>query len=973
MDPTDLPPPTTLEEGTPLFKLTYEERSVQENKMLVSLFQQIPHFKKYSEVLEKPQDRLLDLLKLFKHEFYSKGQALCHYGEHPRKLWIIVKGRAKRFVPRHLNISSKLTELSIIVPPSKEASLEEPASPRDGCSTPKKSKTGTPMNSNDIIMRNKTLMLSLDINSTSMKKDEKRRKSLLRGTDQRRASKRLSTWLMEDIEMFRKFNMQAKYFGPNDAFQFQLYEILSSGSSFLDLSMSQYSPYESSIVAWSDLHIISIPLKEYMLESKEFAKLAQEKILLLHQIFPDLPEKNLMAIADLVQKRTLRLGEILFNENSESCEFFIIHRGTIELMRNIPYEAKGFEEGSPRPKNVKASVITLTEGNLIGEEMLLDSEKRVFSGKAMTVDTVVYCLSQEALDPIMDLSPVVNFALTKKAKATFKLKLKRLQEAESETQKAIIIREGVTAKETYEKKHLKNDLDHLTRELLQEKLMKPTGSPTHFTVKGEKSPENFSQEAYSELKKLADTKTKAVRNITKIDPRYEFESKSPVFEQIKKQPTLHLSQKSLNEFVVVPLKGHITPSPLWNQAIKGGWLSKKMKGAAQSPTTRTDKDSRDPSVNLSKVLKKSNGMIPLSTKVLGSNNSTLGDVCEEDEELKKYRKEIIGRHFADNLKNKRERVCPINIRVFEQKNGSQHHGKEMLTSGVDRILRREVDELLCSKMADLKNDYTLVKLLKAKKGRDLSRRLGNGYLPTSSNRLLLEHLETLDTNTGAMTTGRNLSTKHYRMDSDNFRDNSTVATGRDKSDNTLRKGRLRHERYGDNMKLTINDSQKYVLTVDKFESELNQETTRNNTEVRSPEKDESGAAYLSKGKLKHERYGENMKLIIDENEKYVLKVDKFESEFNQKAENRGQGSYPDSILRTNSKDEMYEYAENMSSKRSSPRNSSIGDEEIKKIKLPIIEDNKRLKLKLKPKIYKGLNGLKSPAFKGGLNLVTNPF
>ncbi len=92
-----------------------------------------------------------------------------------------------------------------------------------------------------------------------------------------------------------------------------------------------------------------------------------EKIFLLKSLdlFADVPEKDLIPLADILENIFLKKGEVLFNKDDEGDAMYIILSGRINIHDN------------------HTNLATLGEKNHFGELSLLDADRRSASATAL--------------------------------------------------------------------------------------------------------------------------------------------------------------------------------------------------------------------------------------------------------------------------------------------------------------------------------------------------------------------------------------------------------------------------------------------------------------------------------------------------------------------------------------------------------------------------------------------------------------
>jgi CRP-like cAMP-binding protein len=113
-------------------------------------------------------------------------------------------------------------------------------------------------------------------------------------------------------------------------------------------------------------------------------------------LFSDLPESDLERLSGVIEEIHLAKGEELFAQGSRGDKAYVIKEGELEILR----ESEG--------RNVLLAV--RNAGEVIGEISLLQEVPRTASVRART-DTVLFSLSQEDLDDLLNSSPTAARAL----------------------------------------------------------------------------------------------------------------------------------------------------------------------------------------------------------------------------------------------------------------------------------------------------------------------------------------------------------------------------------------------------------------------------------------------------------------------------------------------------------------------------------------------------------------------------------
>ncbi len=109
-------------------------------------------------------------------------------------------------------------------------------------------------------------------------------------------------------------------------------------------------------------------------------------------LFKYLTPKELVKLSQYLQKVSFPRGSVLFNENDEGNEMYIILKGKVEV--------------TILDKNDKLVLTTLGEGSFFGEMSLLSNIKRSATIKILD-DAEFYMITREGLKKIMKETPAI--------------------------------------------------------------------------------------------------------------------------------------------------------------------------------------------------------------------------------------------------------------------------------------------------------------------------------------------------------------------------------------------------------------------------------------------------------------------------------------------------------------------------------------------------------------------------------------
>jgi len=749
---------TLLESSPVLFRVAADDRNDDENEDIVSLLCEVPYLKEISQTAEKPNEFLLEMSKLFQYETYSRGQAIGHYGDNPRKFWVILKGDVRLYTPK-LTDEEDLSPVSDDMSPilsrygeSTKGSLFHLDSPLlgsispvsqnhtrlfekkstlffelpSGCSSPLRRPSDASSPTFDMrktLGRQVTKQVYLDFGGSVIEEESKDLSRV--GIRARRQTKSTASASMisphkDEFSIFKRFNMNKRYFNSEDVLKFQFERSIKSGGCFADLQADPYLPLPMTLVAWEEVHVISMSMKHYTKQLRKLNRVLTENLNILENLFPEIPERVLLPLATMLEKKTFHKGDVIYREGSECRDLYIIQKGEVDLIKNVEQEISQSQEASPKlkfkTKKERRKILLLSDNQMFGEESVLDSECNMFTAKVRSLEMTVYILSRKLVEKTASRYEHFLPAITQKAMTSFKVKCMRELELTKETKVVSKILEKPTKQERNDKQYVKNALDYYTRLLLQERSPKGNVSSFHIRSGGRESPMKLSQEHSQELQKLADLKTKMVRNKVKVDPRFELEEFSPTFQVKRKEADENVVKSATNKPSYSQFEGQM-PISLWNRGLEGTMFLKRVKALHLSRKSQNNKSmkvtSHDGSPNRS-----SSPSFPLA--------------------MKRKATEV---QF--------QRVMNIESLVTsEQAEEEMPLAKSIISEGVEKTIKKEINDMISSKLSDNKKDTSMIKSPSKVKPDKVKRGLACLQSPEKSEKekgLQLNQLRYLDT------------------------------------------------------------------------------------------------------------------------------------------------------------------------------------------------------------------------------------
>ncbi len=133
-----------------------------------------------------------------------------------------------------------------------------------------------------------------------------------------------------------------------------------------------------------------------------------EKVDILKQtdIFYDLTRPQLEMVASICDERTVKLGDIIFEESTKSDEMYVIARGTVEILVDPTIV------GGPASKKRGAGLVTiatLRSGQTFGEVALVDQGLRTASARCSETEAHLLIVPRGRFIKLCDTYPELGY------------------------------------------------------------------------------------------------------------------------------------------------------------------------------------------------------------------------------------------------------------------------------------------------------------------------------------------------------------------------------------------------------------------------------------------------------------------------------------------------------------------------------------------------------------------------------------
>ena len=125
-------------------------------------------------------------------------------------------------------------------------------------------------------------------------------------------------------------------------------------------------------------------------------------------------------IAELCREQTCNTDDIIFQENDKSSELYLIQDGLVEITLSVP------EPGTER------SIVTLGQGQILGEMALLDEGPRSASARCIADGTRLWVANRADFISLCEKDTSIGFTVMRNIAAdlSFKLRLINLTRKE---------------------------------------------------------------------------------------------------------------------------------------------------------------------------------------------------------------------------------------------------------------------------------------------------------------------------------------------------------------------------------------------------------------------------------------------------------------------------------------------------------------------------------------------------------------
>ena len=148
-----------------------------------------------------------------------------------------------------------------------------------------------------------------------------------------------------------------------------------------------------------------------------------EKIDILRRtdIFFDLTAPQLEILASICDEQIVKLGDMIFEENTNGDEMYVIARGVVEVLVD-PTMVGG--PGARKRSAGPVTIVTLRAGQTFGEIALVDQGLRSASARCAEADTHVLMLPRRKFMKVCDTYPELGYRVMHNIAADLAFKIR---------------------------------------------------------------------------------------------------------------------------------------------------------------------------------------------------------------------------------------------------------------------------------------------------------------------------------------------------------------------------------------------------------------------------------------------------------------------------------------------------------------------------------------------------------------------
>lgn len=137
-------------------------------------------------------------------------------------------------------------------------------------------------------------------------------------------------------------------------------------------------------------------------------------------IFYDLTPAQYDMLANICDERKVRLGEIIFEENTPGDEMYVIGRGSVEVLVDPSIVGGPLTRKTAGP----VTIATLREGQTFGEVALVDQGLRSASARCAETETTLLRIQRDKFVSLCESYPELGYRVMRNMAADLAFKIR---------------------------------------------------------------------------------------------------------------------------------------------------------------------------------------------------------------------------------------------------------------------------------------------------------------------------------------------------------------------------------------------------------------------------------------------------------------------------------------------------------------------------------------------------------------------
>jgi CRP-like cAMP-binding protein len=126
-------------------------------------------------------------------------------------------------------------------------------------------------------------------------------------------------------------------------------------------------------------------------------------------------------LASICEERVVKLGDLIFEENNQGDEMFIIARGAVEILVD-PSIVGG--PGAKKRGSMPVTIATLRGGQTFGEIALVDQGLRTASARCAETETQLLTIQRNKFMKLCDTYPEMGYRVMRNIAADLAFKIR---------------------------------------------------------------------------------------------------------------------------------------------------------------------------------------------------------------------------------------------------------------------------------------------------------------------------------------------------------------------------------------------------------------------------------------------------------------------------------------------------------------------------------------------------------------------